>query len=413
MSTFFCNIWRANCFVFAGSSWSFRKTILSFRPLTPPLALIALIWICAARSAGASNGAMFLVRSTTAPITIGGFAAPESVRAAAAAARIPAAAATSTSATRVRVVRFISTPLRCGSCRDPPFFPTPCEALTATTYELAWFDVPERIWIGRSERAVVREDLEVVAAVPAGTVERAEDRRDVGAAVARQHPVGPAASGLAPVAHVHAGEPGRVALDLVEQVRGVPEVPDVELDAERRGADLFDQLDGVVQRVDDRPVLDPLALKGLERDPHAGPLRVRADLAQAFDHGRPVRARPGEAEDGGRPKGSKPVDRAHDRIDAFARVLGAGQERQRQDRRNGRNPGGGAAPARLERCERAVVGAVAELQLPDADCVHAALGVRANVVSETRGERAHLRDGELRDTVRFRRHAVGQILARV
>ena len=40
--------------------------------MTPPAALIFAISICAAASAGASNGAMLFVRSTAAPITIGG-----------------------------------------------------------------------------------------------------------------------------------------------------------------------------------------------------------------------------------------------------------------------------------------------------------------------------------------------------
>src|SRR6476646_7993051 len=215
---------------------------------------------------------MLFVRSTTAPITIGGFAAPESVRAAAAAATIPATAATSTSATRARVMRFISTPLRCGSCRDPPFVPTLVEALATTAHELVWFDVPERIWIGRPERAVVREDLEVVESVPAGALEGAEDRRHAGGAVSRQRAVGPAACRLSPVADVHSREPVRMPLDLVEQVRRVPEVPDVELDADRGRAGLVDELDGLAQRVDDRPALEALALERLEREPEAGAL---------------------------------------------------------------------------------------------------------------------------------------------
>ena len=45
-----------------------------------------------------------------------------------------------------------------------------------------------------------------------------------------------------------------------------------------------------------------------------------------------------------------------------------------------------------ERLERVVV----ELDLPEADPVDAGLGVRAYVVSEARGERAHLRDREPR-----------------
>ena len=58
------------------------------------------------------------------------------------------------------------------------------ECLPAATRELGGGDIPERVGIRAAEGAVVGEDLEIVEAVPAGRVERGEDGRDVGVAVA-------------------------------------------------------------------------------------------------------------------------------------------------------------------------------------------------------------------------------------
>src|SRR5437868_11760763 len=167
-------------------------------PSIPPLALIFAISICAAASAGASNGAMFLVRSTAAPITIG---LP--------AAGLPAAPPTNTARTRVStpsaahaVLRLIFPPLRRGVAlpnTNRSCLPTPQERLAPAARELRRRDVPERVGIRVAERAVVREDLEVVRACPAGGLERGEDGGNAGDALAGKHPVGPAARRLAPV----------------------------------------------------------------------------------------------------------------------------------------------------------------------------------------------------------------------
>ena len=96
--------WVASDFVRAGSSWSLRGLISSGRPFTPPAALIFLISICAASSAGASNGAMFFVRSIAAPITIGFPAA---------AVRATLLIATATSATIAATAIATAASLRC------------------------------------------------------------------------------------------------------------------------------------------------------------------------------------------------------------------------------------------------------------------------------------------------------------
>jgi len=120
-------------------------------------------------------------------------------------------------------------------------------------------------------------------------------------------------------------------LDLVEQVRRVPEVPDVELDADRGRAGLVDELDGLAQRVDDRPALEALALERLEREPEAGALGFGAELAQALDDEGPARPRSGaaraagDAEDGSGAKGGETVDRPQDRVDPLPRVGRAGR----------------------------------------------------------------------------------------
>ena len=114
----------------------------------------------------------------------------------------------------------------------PPSVPTSTpEIASCHVRRVDGVDIPERVRVGGAEGSVVGEDLDVVEAVPAGAVERAEDRGDVRVAVAGKHAVGPAPRRLATVADVDAGDERRVALDLVEEVGRVPEMPDVELDA--------------------------------------------------------------------------------------------------------------------------------------------------------------------------------------
>src|SRR5438270_281064 len=251
--------------------------ITSGRPFTPPFASSCATRIFAAASAGPSKGAMAPFASNAQPMTIG---LPAVVRAAAVAARTSPATAIATSALRFTLFSSLD-----GSCRHPPFHPALDQLLPAPSDELGAVDVPERVRVCDAERSVVGEDLDVVEAVPAGAVERAED--------------------------------------------------------------------------------------------------------------------------GGRLEGRGPVQRAQDRVDAVARLVGAREERQGEDRRDRRDGGRRAEPALAEERDRLVVQAVAELHLPDADAVEAGGRVRAHVVREARGERAHLRDGNPRQTVRFTRHARG------
>ena len=95
----------ASALVCVGSSWSLMNLISSGRPLTPPAALIFAISIFAASSAGASNGAMFLVRSMAAPITIG--------LPVAAAVRAAFVVATTVSVTIAATANAIAASLRC------------------------------------------------------------------------------------------------------------------------------------------------------------------------------------------------------------------------------------------------------------------------------------------------------------
>src|SRR5581483_663173 len=331
--------------------------IESGRPLTPPFALICATRIFAAASAGPSNGAIAPFASNAQPMTIG---LPAVVRAAAVAARTSPATAIATSALRFTLFSSLD-----GSCRHPPFHPAFDQLLPAPSDELGAVDVPERVRVGDAERSVVGEDLDVVEAVPACAVERAKDgghRRD---AVSWKDAIGPAARRLAPVVHVDAGDERRMPLDLVEELGCVPEMPDVELDAERRGADLLDDRRGIVERARDRPALEALALERLQRDAQADPLGLGDHLAQASEGGATV-AGAGDAEHGGGLEGREPVQRAQDRVDALARVVRAGEERQGKDRRDRRDSGGRAEPALAEERDRLVVGAVAELHLPDA-----------------------------------------------
>jgi hypothetical protein len=127
-------------------------------------------------------------------------------------------------------------------------------------------------------------------------------------------------------------------------------VPHVELDPDRIRADLVDQLRGLAERVHDRPALDALALERLEREPPAEAFRLARDLAQAGDDGRAV-AGAGQRDDAARAERGEPLERGEDRVDALARVLRAGQQRQRVDRRDRGDRRRGAEPARAEAVE--------------------------------------------------------------
>src|SRR4029079_1616497 len=121
------------------------------------------------------------------------------------------------------------------------------------------------------------------------------------------------------------------------------------------------------------------------------PLGLARDLAHAADRGLTV-AGPGEAEDRRRRVRREGLERAEQRVQPLAHGVGPRKQRQWMHRGHRRDRSRGAEAARLERLARVVV----ELDLADADPVDAGLGVRAYVVSEARGERAHLRDREPR-----------------
>src|SRR5207237_8360916 len=101
------------------------------------------------------------------------------------------------------------------------------------------------------------------------------------------------------IVDVHAGDEVSVARDLVEQVRRVPELPDVELDPDGAVVDLLDERSGFAERVQDRPALDSLQLKRLDGQSQAEPLRLPPDLAHA-PHRPLTVTRAGEAQARGR-----------------------------------------------------------------------------------------------------------------
>ena len=102
----------AQAFDAVGSSFCVSQVLSTIlRPSTFFL-LTFLISICAAASAGPSNGPIGPLESWAQPMMIGSFAAAECVRAAAAAAKTSAAAATITSAQRAPVACPHVSPLR-------------------------------------------------------------------------------------------------------------------------------------------------------------------------------------------------------------------------------------------------------------------------------------------------------------
>src|SRR5256714_12186165 len=199
--------------------------MLSFLPLTPPLALIWLTRSFAAASAGPSNGAIAPLPSNAPPITIGGFAALRLVAASALPITASASRAAAATANLPRPLIYASSwsPQSLGldgtgrylvNRASDSSVPDRLECLPGPPRDLVGRDVPKRIRPGVPEGSVVGEDLDVVVAVPAGGFQRTEQPRQIGHALARQDAVGPATRRLAPVRDVHTREPPRKTLDL-------------------------------------------------------------------------------------------------------------------------------------------------------------------------------------------------------
>ena len=125
---------------------------------------------------------------------------------------------------------------------------------------------------------------------------------------------------------MHADDEVRVARDLLQQARRVPEVPDVELDPDGVAADLVDERGCIAERVQNRPALDSFPLERLDGEPQAKPLRLPRDLAHPVDCGRTF-TWSGEAQDRRRFIRRKDFERAKERVDARADGVGARQQR--------------------------------------------------------------------------------------
>src|SRR5437868_1174350 len=145
------------------SPWVSHVLITSGCPPAPPFALICATRICAAASAGPSNGAIGPVESWAQPMTIGDPAAPDPVRAAAVAASPSPATATARSAIRLTLFSSLGR-----SCGDPPVLPAFEQLRPRTIDDVGRLRVPERVGVRAAEASVVGEDLDVVEAVPAG-----------------------------------------------------------------------------------------------------------------------------------------------------------------------------------------------------------------------------------------------------
>ena len=183
-------------------------------------------------------------------------------------------------------------------------------------------------------------------------------------------------------------------------------MPDVELDPDRVAADLVDQLGRLAERVEIDQFSTPSRWNGssASRTPALSASRASVRSPSTTI----ARASPGSRSPAGPVKQStadgleprEPVHRGAERGDPLPRILRAGQQRQRQDRRDGGDRRRRAEPARGKLLARLLVRSLAELQLPDADPVDAGVRVRAQVVGEARGERAHLRDRDQRQLLR-------------
>src|SRR5438445_496975 len=80
-----------------------------------------------------------------------------------------------------------------------------------------------------------------------------------------------------------ADEPADLALDVVRQRVGVPQMPGVELDPECGAPDGLEQLDRLGDRGDHRPVLSADAVHRLETDSNAGQHGLLADRPKPLE----------------------------------------------------------------------------------------------------------------------------------
>src|SRR5262249_26367342 len=161
----------------------------------------------------------------------------------------------------------------CSVSRLPRAF----ERVLCLPRELLPWNVPQRVRPRIAEGAVVGEDLDVVVAVPAAGLERREQPRQTCGAAAGKHTVGPLGGRVTPVGDMDADEAADVPSDLVEDIWRVPQMPRVELDAERGMVGVVEQLDRVAERRDHRPVLPADAVDRLEADAPAPTFRLVAD----------------------------------------------------------------------------------------------------------------------------------------
>src|SRR5262249_16768162 len=190
-----------------------QVSVCSFLPLTPPFALILFASSLAAASAGPSNGAMSPDPSNAQPMMIGGFALRPLFAASALLIRASASTAAAATANLPRPLIYSSSwvapatglhgtgryLVNLGSVSRVP---GALERLFGLPCQLVGRHVPERVRPRIAERAVVGKDLDVVEPVPPGRLQRAEQCRQVGRTISREHAIAPCACRLAPVGNV-------------------------------------------------------------------------------------------------------------------------------------------------------------------------------------------------------------------
>lgn len=94
------------------------------------------------------------------------------------------------------------------------------------------------------ELTVVGEDLELKPADDSSGFKRTEDAGQIGVAIPRKNAIEVVPWRVAPVAHLDAWQDsGTVRGDIRQEVVGIPEVVDIEQDADVRLSNLVDQSD--------------------------------------------------------------------------------------------------------------------------------------------------------------------------
>ena len=160
--------------------------------------------------------------------------------------------------------------------------PEAVEGCASVAEQVLRGQLPQRVREGRSERAIIGEDLELDPAIEVAVLQRAQDRDEVERAVAGKLPVHPGAWLLRTVADLDPEDAIPVPHKLVDEELWRPRVPCVDEDIDVRRPGLVDQLERLRHRGCEAAA--GAGPEHLESEPGAALAGCLTTAAQALHH---------------------------------------------------------------------------------------------------------------------------------